>query len=341
MKPLERLKAKFEGQLTDRPLFCPAIYEHKAALIDKSPSQIAQDADLLTEAVLAEYETYKPDMLTVGVDIYNIEAEAIGCKVLYPEAIDAVPVVVDRVLHTAADVDRLPHIDAEQTARMPLMLKAAENVHKKLGDHVLVRGAVSGPFSMAAELMGIEPLLIAMMMKPELFQKLLDYCTAIVIDYGKAFIKRGLSVCIFDSQATPPLLSPNLYQTFILPSIVRINAAFKQSGCVYTEYVIGGKTDAIAVFMLASECDIILSDYPSYPTSFIQTKSRQQLIRRNISSMLIEKGDTPELRQQIHYIKTLINTYSNFIIGTGVISYNTSVEYLCKVMKTVQEVSYD
>jgi hypothetical protein len=34
----------------------PAIYEHKAALIGKSPAEVANSADLLTEALLKEYK---------------------------------------------------------------------------------------------------------------------------------------------------------------------------------------------------------------------------------------------------------------------------------------------
>jgi hypothetical protein len=34
----------------------PAIYEHKAALIGKTPAEVANSAELLTQAVLKEYE---------------------------------------------------------------------------------------------------------------------------------------------------------------------------------------------------------------------------------------------------------------------------------------------
>ena len=34
----------------------PSIYEHKAALIGKSSAEVANSADLLTEALLKEYE---------------------------------------------------------------------------------------------------------------------------------------------------------------------------------------------------------------------------------------------------------------------------------------------
>ena len=45
------------------PLFLPAIYEHKAWFIGRTPSAIARDADLLTRALLAEFEAEAPGIL--------------------------------------------------------------------------------------------------------------------------------------------------------------------------------------------------------------------------------------------------------------------------------------
>jgi hypothetical protein len=74
-------RAKIKGLLVNDNLFCPAIYEHKAKLIGRSVSAVAMDAKLLQEAVQAEYEIYRPDMLTIGIDIYNIEAQALDAEV--------------------------------------------------------------------------------------------------------------------------------------------------------------------------------------------------------------------------------------------------------------------
>ncbi len=58
----------------------PAIYEHKAALIGRKPIEVACDAELFTQALLKEYEVYGADFLTVGLDVYNIEADVQAFK---------------------------------------------------------------------------------------------------------------------------------------------------------------------------------------------------------------------------------------------------------------------
>lgn len=59
----------------------PAIYEHKAALVGRSLLETSRSAELLFEALRAEHEVYGADVLTVGIDIYNLEAEACGARV--------------------------------------------------------------------------------------------------------------------------------------------------------------------------------------------------------------------------------------------------------------------
>ena len=95
VKPLQRWTALLNGQPVDRPPFVPAIYEHKAALIGVTPSAMSRNAELLEHALSRELDLYEPDALTVGCDVYNIEAEAAGARVRFPETND-VPSIAER-----------------------------------------------------------------------------------------------------------------------------------------------------------------------------------------------------------------------------------------------------
>jgi len=322
------------GRRADRPLFCPAVYEHAAKLTGKSPSEVSRDAELLQQAVLAELEVYSPDMLTVGVDIYNIEAEALGSSVTFGRAPDSVPVITERILKGPDDIDKLSKIDPEKAGRMPLMLEAARAIRDKAGSQIYVRGAVSGPVSLAAELLGTENLLVAMVLQPKSADKLLGFCTEIAISYGLAFIKRGLEVCVFDSQATPPLVSPQLYKDMVRPHTKRLMDSLKKGGAGFLEYVVGGDTGSIAEQVFESGADIVLSDFVSDVNIFLEgTMDRKILVRRNISPLLIEQGPEGRLAAEVNSVLELAAEHKNVIVGTGVISYNTDVERVLQVKK--------
>ncbi len=334
MTSLEKIRMKFAGTGQDICLFCPAIYEHKAKLIGRGISEVAQDPDLLTESVFAEYETYKPDMLTVGMDIYNIEAQAIGAEVVYTDAKDAVPSIKEGLIENLDQVSSLQKIDTASAGRMPVVLQAAQAVHKKLGDEICVRGAVSGPLSIAAELFGIEKLIMEMVMNPAGFEQLLDYCADVTLRYGQEFIKRGMSVCLFDSQASPPLIAPANYSESMLGRMKEMDSQYKQSGCEFTEYVIGGTTDEIATMMIETGFDMILSDFCADPARMLGKTRAGQLIRRNINPRLIEQGDSFELEKEIRQTVVIAKQHSNVVLGTGVLGYNTPPE---NILRTKQK----
>jgi uroporphyrinogen-III decarboxylase len=77
----QRVEAVYALQRADRNPFVPAIYEHKGALIGKSPSEICRNGELLYAGLLRELEVYDADMLVIGIDVYNVEAEALGCRI--------------------------------------------------------------------------------------------------------------------------------------------------------------------------------------------------------------------------------------------------------------------
>lgn len=326
MNSKELVKSKLAGEKTERVIFCPAIYEHKAKLLNKSISEVAQDGKLLEQAVFAEYETYRPDMLAVGIDIYNVEVEALGSSIKYSQYPDMVPDIQNRLLDDISQVEKLKPVDIENSARIPQILRVTESVCKKLGSEIYVRGCVSGPFSMAAAMLGIESLLMACVLQPEQAKVLIDFCTEISIAHAKAYVKKGLCVCIFDSNAAPPLLSPELYQSLVLPGTIKIAKELKRTGSEFIEYVVGGKTDDIAADMADTGFDIILSDFPSESKIFTKlARNRQILVRRNINPSLIENGPREELSRQVSDVLTMVKKNGNFIVGTGVLSYNTPI----------------
>ena len=338
MTPKARTISALNGAATDRPLFCPAIYEHKARLIDKSPSEVARDGDLLRRAVLAEYETYQPDMLTVGIDVYNIEAEALGSGVQYPEQGNGAPAIVSRVLSAVAEVAALAAVDVERAGRMPLMLQAAEQINKEVGAEVFVRGAVTGPFSLAGELVGLEQLLMAALTEPKAVEGLLEFCTQVGLDYGRAFLKRGIEVCVFDSQAAPPFVSPQLYREMLLPQVRKLFAGLKEAGATFVEYVVGGDTSVYAESLVASGADIILCDFVADVEAFLPyVKGKGKLVRRNIDPRLIEMGSEEELAQHVREVAAGARSNYKIIVGTGVISYNTPPDRVLSVKSMCME----
>src|ERR1035441_9341933 len=217
MTKRERVEAVYALERADRIPFVPAIYEHKGALIGKSPSEICRNADYLYAGLMKELYTYDPDMLVIGIDVYNVEAEALGCKVVYFEDSNDCPGIVEPIVDSPAALDKLGVPDPERASRMPLYLEVAERLYRDIGQSVIVRGAVTGPYSMAAELIGAEKFVLLTIDDPSFARQVIDFCARVTVEFGKAFLRRGVEPILFDSRATPTLASPRVVKSLLLP----------------------------------------------------------------------------------------------------------------------------
>ena len=77
--------------------FAPSIYEHAAALIGKTPLDVSQTSDLLFRAHAEAFRLYGHSPIVVGIDIYNLEAEAYGSIVGTPDG-NGIPAICQHAL---------------------------------------------------------------------------------------------------------------------------------------------------------------------------------------------------------------------------------------------------
>ena len=213
----ERIEKAWALQAVDRVPFVPAVYEHKARLIGRTPSQVCRSLDLLLEALEREDEIYGPDALTVGLDVYNVEAEALGCGVRYFDGSPDVPAVEAPILGGPGELGRLGRPDPGRDGRMPLFVEAAARLQRAKGAEVMVRGAVTGPFSLACALAGTEEVLVATVEDTRFVRALLDFAARTAVDFGTAFLEKGVEPVLFDSKASPAAASPRVFREFVLP----------------------------------------------------------------------------------------------------------------------------
>ncbi len=310
----------------------PAIYEHKAALIRRSPAGAANSGDLLAEAVLKEYEIYKADYITVGLDVYNIEAEALGAELTIPgenECPDLSGQLYE--LNNLPDPLRVPAIP--ESGRFQLLIDAAKQVREVIGDKTAVRVAASGPVTMAAKLAGLEDLVMSLVMDDGHAVRLLEFTTRIGEAWCRCLRSNGLDAIVFDSMAAPPMFSPDMVGTIVLPLHKRLMSVLAEAGQAERELVIGGDTSAIAGLMKQSGATIILCDYAADAAAFRDNLGDEGgvQVRRNVNPALLTGSDAglaETLRRELAL-------FSRPIAGTGILPYDFPPERLQEFMKRV------
>lgn len=324
-----------KGNIPPHIPFIPTIFEHSAKVIGKTPSEIAQDEDLIVESQLACYEMYRHDLISIGVDIYNVEYEALGAKVHFPEN-QELPSTNEIMISKPEDIDRLSVPDPEKDARMPMFLNAVRRVNDKVGNEVIVNGTVVGPFTLAAIMRGFENFVMDLVMEPEFAYKLMEFANKVSLSFAESFIKRGVGLSINESWIAPPLLSPAFYAENVVAYERELIQGIKRLGQENVALISGGNTTDILDDMVTTGTSLLLADSECDRLYYKKICARNNiLMRASISSKIVEDGDETKMKEAAAEVINDCRDYSGFIFGCGIVSYDTKPESVIKLKEIV------
>ena len=333
-KELFSIMAK--GEIPPIIPFIPTIFEHSAKVIGKTPSEIAQDEDLIVESQLACYEMYRHDLISIGVDIYNVEYEALGAKVHFPVN-EELPSTNETMISSIEDIDKLKVPDPEKDARMPMFLNAVQRVNEKVGDEVIVNGTVVGPFTLAAIMRGFENFVMDLVMEPEFAYKLMEFANKVSLAYAESFIKRGVGLSINESWIAPPLLSPAFYEENVVGYEKTLIREIKKLGQKNVALISGGDTTDILDDMVTTGTSLLLADSECDRQYYKKVCAKNNiLMRASIASIVVEDGDEEKMKAAAKEVITDCRDYSGFIFGCGIVSYDTKPENVIKLKDIVR-----
>lgn len=304
--------------------FVPTVYEHGAKLIGQSPSAVAKNEDLLVRAQLESYRQYGQHLVCVGLDIYNIEFEAIGGKLTYFCEDCKLPEPDGPLIQSRDDFLSLRVPDPFQAGRMPLLLNACRRIAIEIGSEVQVNGTIVGPFTLAAILRGYEDFITDMFSEPEFAQEQLELATLVGLAFGKAYHDMGVGVAINESWIAPPLLSPTWYRDQVFRHEKRLIEGLKASGLSSVALISGGNTTPIAKQMAQTGTSLLMADYGADRAVFLSLCRENNIaLRASIESSAVAKGCIEDIYTQTKEVIGSCIRYPKFIFGCGVLSYDT------------------
>jgi uroporphyrinogen decarboxylase len=324
MTKRERVERTYGFGHPDRPPFVPAVYEHKARLVGRSPSEVCRNGVLLYEACLKELEVYDPDMLVVGLDVYNVEAEALGCEVRFFDDTGDVPSIAAPLLGGPAELRRLKTPDPRRDGRMPVFLETASRLQREKGGEMVIRGAVTGPFSLACALAGTEEVLVATVEDPSFVSKLMEFCGGVSAAFGRAFLEEGAEVVLFDSKASPAAASPRIFRDFVLP-LYRdlLIPSLYAAGARYLPLIIGGDTTAVLEGLLQTGANQLLCDAGADLERFKKRcREERRALRVSVDARLVHRGSPGEIRAEALRLLEATHDQPGLLFGCGIVAYD-------------------
>ena len=307
--------------------FAPAVYEHAARFTGRTPWEVSRDAELLFAAHRVAWREYRHPALTVGIDIYNLEAEAYGAIVAEPVG-NGVPAIHQPLLATLDDGLKLPPFDPQRAGRVAMVIAVGQRLQREL-PAADVRIPVAGPFSLAFNLLGINTLCEEAALEPEKAAQLLMRLAENQAGFCRAIAAAGLDVAFFESAAAPPLLSPAQFRALELPALKRILTIAAECVGHPVPCIMGGNTFPIVDDILATGTDFLVANVETDQRAFVEHVARMQphvRVRVNMDAGIVAGEDPLRIRREVDRILEFAGGRSNCLLGTGALPFETPPE---------------
>lgn len=313
----------------------PSVYEHAAAVIGRTPWEVSRDAELLFEAHAAAYRLYRQTPVMPGIDIYNLEAEAYGATVENPQGF-GVPAIRRPILSSARQLLDLPPLDPKRDGRIPMQIAVAARLSSAFPEAV-VRVPVSGPFSIASNLVGFDTLLGEVATDPDGVAAGLMHLAEGQVAFAREIGAHGLDVAFFESAACPPLLSPAMFRRVELPALRAILEGMAEVLGHPVPCIIGGDTAPILEAILETGTSYVVAPYETDQRVFMakiwdRTDVR---VRVNTDVEIVSRGPWERIRAEADRIARLVRGRPNVCMGTGALPYETPPENVLRLREYV------
>lgn len=249
----ERFLAFLEGRPVDRLLVMPITMMFAADQIGVPYGRYALDYRVLVEAQIRTAEEFGFDHVSAITE--TKEARDCGAAIRY---FDDQPYAMDESRARLADKSDLGKLQAPDPLTAEAMrdrLDGLALLKQRVGDEKIIEGWVEGPCGAAADLRGINTLMLDFHDDPAFVRGLFDFVLDLALRFGRAQRDAGADLMGIGDPAAS-LVGPRLYEEFVWPYEKRLVDGLREIG-LRVRLHICGNTRRILAGMGRLGCDIV------------------------------------------------------------------------------------
>ena len=220
---LNRIEAAYRGEADRVPVFAQ-IGAHTIRLAGLNISDFFADPDLFVKTHLAVTDYYRLDAPSFYYDLYNIEAEAMGQRLIWLPGMFPEIASGNMLLQGIDGVGGLKAPDPSRDARMPFVIELYKRVFE-LGIRPQFR--FCAPFSLACNIRGMSGLIMDIVSKPEAVHRLFRFLTDEVLAPWITALRKecggGFTAVGADALASIPITNLSILEEFAFGYIKRLD----------------------------------------------------------------------------------------------------------------------
>jgi MtaA/CmuA family methyltransferase len=287
----ERVLAMMEGRPTDRLPFMPITMMFAADRIGAKYARYAKDHRVMAQAQLRVAEEFQIDTVSTISDPAR-EAADFGAEVEWFE--DQPPALVER-RSLLADGDRLKllkPIDPLGGGRMHDRILGVELLRRGAGAEKTVEGWVEGPCAEAADLRGINRLMLDFHDAPEFVHELFGFLIENALTCARAQLAAGADY-IGVGDAAASLAGPRIYEEFVWPYEKKLVDGIHASGGKVRLHICGSIRRILEPISRLG-CEMVDVDYPTPMSEARARTGSGQVLAGNLHPVNTVRNGTPE-----------------------------------------------
>ena len=288
-----------------------------------------QDPEKMVAGIGAVSERFGFDEACLPMDLTEV-AQALGAKTMlwpimppsvmtYKRGTGNVAVVqsMDDIGKIEAALDEL---DPDKTARLPIFLAAAKKLAGELGSDKLTRAYVTGPFTTAGNLIGLENLTNYILDDTGLVKSVVEVSSKACLRYAEALAETGIDT-ITISEMGGGIFGPAPFKEFSLPHLQQMVELIEGKGVMADIHICGRSKHLIEPLMETRAGSLRLDSFETAGISGPETAEKlfgeRMVLIGGVDTINLVEGSTQEVERQTLKVLQTMAGHKNFAIGSG------------------------
>lgn len=309
----ERVFAMMEGREVDHLPLMPITMMFAGDLAGVKYGEYAANYEVLADAQIRVAETFGFDYVSAISDPAR-EAADCGASIHYfenqPPAVDE----TTALLKNPHDLSKLSVPDPLGGGRMHDRVKGVALLKERAGNERIVEGWVEGPVAEAADLRGINHIMMDFYEQPDFVRELFDFTVDMGLAFARAQKDAGADLMgVGDAAAS--LVGPQVYDEFVWDAEKRLVDGLHEMGLKVRLHICGD-TRPLLEGMGRLGCEIVDLDYMAPVAEGRAAMGPEQVLLGNLDPVRCLRDGTPDsVRAAIAQCHQ--EAGPNFIVGAG------------------------
>jgi len=289
----ERVEAVFQREKAERIPVVPGVTLHLAPQAGYGLNEARLDPEKAWKTFLLSEEMLPGDMINVPANPYLPDViQARQETVIAPEARR------QRRLAYKASLDTFSYRPPGESRAYGTFLEMARRAIATFPDRA-VAGLVGGPWSIAADLRGIEQLIFDTVDDPEFVHRLMQVTTQISLERALAMAETGVYLKIADPSTSCSLISPKIYRQFGKPHQEQLFNHLRKNTDNRIGLHVCGYVDPIMEDILSLDIDWFELDSLSSLERMVSLSEGKIVIRGHMPVTVFVEGSKDEIYAEV------------------------------------------